>query len=276
MSRNTHTKTLSPIYIEATTLQDAWFQAVYKCIESGRDFIIDRGSYAGEKRLEFDYITVHIKKPGERPLLPQIPGQYNLPNPVEDNYLDDYLPYLMTGELQPGESYTYGERICKYPLTEKQSLLNCEENRDILIQDEGVWKNSSIIVRENGRYYLNQMELLIWTYKNKGFRNNQMVMQVAHPTDMLLQDPPCLRLIDTRVQDGRLNFIIYFRSWDLWGGFPANLAAMQMMKEYIASEIGVEDGEMIVSSKGLHIYNYVWELAEILRGKSIEQFRKGA
>ncbi len=117
------------------------------------------------------------------------------------------------------------------------------------------------------------MELCIWTYKNKGHRNNQMVLQVAHPTDMLLQDPPCLRLIDTRIQDGRLNFIIYFRSWDLWGGFPANLAAMQMMKEYIASEVGVEDGEIIAASKGLHLYNYVWELAECIRGKSIEEFR---
>lgn len=275
MSKNMQNKAFCPIHIEATTLPDAWFQVVYKCIESGRDFTIDRGSYAGEKRLEFDYITVHIKRPGIRPLLPQIPGQYNLPNPVDDNYLDDYLPYLMTGELQPGESYTYGERICKYPLTEKQSCYNSMDNREILIQEDEVWNNSSIIISEHGKYYLNQMELLIWTYKNKGFRNNQMVMQVAHPTDMLLQDPPCLRLIDTRIQDGKLHFIIYFRSWDLWGGFPANLAAMQMMKEYIASEIGVEDGEIIASSKGLHIYNYVWELAEILRGKTIDEFRDG-
>ncbi|TFH37718.1 MAG: thymidylate synthase, partial [Chrysiogenales bacterium] len=132
-----------------------------------------------------------------------------------------------------------------------------------------------IISIEDGKTYLNQMELLIWTYKNKGHRNNQMVLQVAHPADMLLQDPPCLRLIDTRIQDGRLNFIIYFRSWDLWGGFPANLAAMQMMKEYIASEVGVEDGEIIAASKGLHIYRYVWELAECIRGKTIEEFRRG-
>ncbi len=267
---------LVPIHIEATTLPDAWFQAVYKCLETGRDFVIDRGSYAGEKRLEFDFITVHIKKPGERPLIPQIPGQYNLPNPVADDYLNGYLPYLMTGEAKPGESYTYGQRICKYPLSmgDRESYHN-KDFAQILIQDKEAWENRNIIVVEDSKSYLNQMELLIWTYKNKGHRNNQMVMQVAHPTDMLLQDPPCLRLIDTRIQDGRLNFIIYFRSWDLWGGFPANLSAMQMMKEYIASEIGVEDGEIIAASKGLHLYNYVWELAECIRGKTIEEFRNG-
>jgi thymidylate synthase len=267
---------LVPIHIEATTLPDAWFQTVYRCLEQGRDFTIDRGSYAGEKRLEFDYITVHIKKPGERPLIPQIPGQYNLPNPVADEYLNEYLPYLMTGEAKPGESYTYGQRICRYPIPfGGRESYHGRELSHILIQDREVWDNKNIIIEEDGTTYLNQMELLIWTYKNKGHRNNQMVMQVAHPSDMLLQDPPCLRLIDTRIQDGRLNFIIYFRSWDLWGGFPANLAAFQMMKEHIASEVGAEDGEIIAASKGLHIYNYVWELAECIRGKTIEEFRRG-
>jgi thymidylate synthase len=265
----------SPLYIEATSLPDAWFQTVYKCIETGRDFTIDRGSYAGMKRLEFDYVTVHIRFPGARPLLPQIPPQYNLPNPVADDYIDDYLPYLMTGQTKPGESYTYGQRICKYPIPAEFCDYADRRNHDIVIQEEEVWENERIIVRENGRLFLNQIELLIWMYKHKGFRNNQMVLQVAHPSDMVLQDPPCLRAIDTRIQDGRLNFIIYFRSWDLWGGFPANLAGIQTMKEYIASEIGVEDGEMICSTKGLHMYNYVWELAECLRGKTIDDFRQG-
>ncbi|MFC1591808.1 thymidylate synthase [Thermodesulfobacteriota bacterium] len=268
-------KGLAPIHVEATSLPDAWFQTLYKCIEVGRDFVIDKGSFEGQKRLEFDYITAHIKHPGSPPLLPQIPGQYGLPNPVADDYLDDYLPYLMTGALKPGESYTYGQRICRYPLPDEHCSWNTNENTEILIQDKEIWENENIIIRDGQRLYLNQIELLIWTYKNKGFRTNQMVLQVAHPTDMLLTDPPCLRSIDTRIQDGKLHFIVYFRSWDLWGGFPANLAGIQTMKEYIAAEIGVQDGQIIASSKGLHLYNYVWELAECLRGKTIEEFRQG-
>jgi len=60
----------------------------------------------------------------------------------------------------------------------------------------------------------------------------------------------------------------------LWGGFPANLAAIEMMKQYCAECIGVENGEIIACSKGLHIYDYVWELAEIKRGKTIKEFQK--
>ena len=76
-----------------------------------------------------------------------------------------------------------------------------------------------------------------------------------------LSDPPCLRAIDTRIRDDKLNFIVYFRSWDLWAGFPSNLAAIQLLKEYMACEIGVADGELIASSKGLHLYQYAWDLA---------------
>ena len=130
---------------------------------------------------------------------------------------------------------------------------------EILIQDDEAWAQ----VRTSG--FLSQIELLIWTYKNKGYRNNQMVLQVAQPNDMLLKDPPCLRHIDTRIQDGKLHFYPYFRSWDLWGGLPANLGGIQLLKEYVASEIGVEDGEIIASSKGLHIYDYSFDLAKCLR-----------
>jgi thymidylate synthase len=36
----------------------------------------------------------------------------------------------------------------------------------------------------------------------------------------------------------------------------------------MAGEIGLESGETIGVSKGLHIYRYVWELAELRRRKT--------
>lgn len=214
------------IFVEATTLPDAWFQCVWNILDFGREFVIDRGSYAGQKRLEFDYITVHIKKPGERPLLPDIPAQLGIPNPVESDYLDAYLPYLMVNYKEPGEDYSYGSRLA-------------------------------------GGEGIDQIRTVIEIYKEFGHRNNQMIMTIGMPTDIVLTDPPCLRHIDTRIQDDTLHFFVYFRSWDLWGGFPANLGAIQLLKEYMAEEIGVKDGEIIAASKGLHLYDYTFELAKI-------------
>jgi thymidylate synthase len=39
----------------------------------------------------------------------------------------------------------------------------------------------------------------------------------------------------------------------------------------MAREIGVEDGEIIVASKGLHLYDYCWDLAKARVRKSPPQ-----
>ena len=114
---------------------------------------------------------------------------------------------------------------------------------------------------------VNQIEEVIRIYKEKGFGTNQAIMEIGMPSDIKLTDPPCLRLIDTRVRYGKLHFILYFRSWDLWGGFPSNLGGLQLVKQYIAEEIGVGDGEIIAASKGLHLYEYSWELAKMRANK---------
>lgn len=208
-------------FVEARDLPDAWFLCVNRILDVGREYIIDRGSYEGQKRLEFDYVTIHIKYPGQRPLLPDIPPELGIPNPVADGYLEEYLPYLMINKKKSGEDYTYGQ------------------------------------------YLENQIEAVIDMYKRDGYNTNQAYMTVGDPRSIYLKDPPCLRGIDTRISDGKLHFVVYFRSWDLWNGFPANLGAIQMLKEYMASCIGVEDGEIIASSKGLHLYDYIWELAKL-------------
>jgi len=254
-------------FIEARDLPDLWFQAVYQIIENGRKFKIDRGSYAGQERLEYDYFFGHIKFPGTQPLLPDIPASCGIPNPVEEeyilggkNYQRSYIEYIMTGYKEPGESYTYGERLTKTPITGAKRVWWDKGEKEIIDKRE---IDGKIIFEEEGQLYLNQIEWIIDTYKRYGYRNNQMVMQVGHPSDLTLLDPPCLRSIDTRIQDGTLNFFVYFRSWDLWGGMPANLAGIQFLKEYMAGEIGVDDGEMIVESKGLHLYGYAEDLAKL-------------
>ncbi len=194
-------------FIEARDLPDAWFQCIDRILESGKKYTIDRGSYEGQQRLEFDHITVHIKYPGVRPLLPDIPPHLGIPNPVADGYLEEYLPYLMTSTKKEGEDYTYGERLTNYHFYYEEGL--------------------------NDFMHIDQIQGVIEMYKKDGYGTNQACMEIGMPSDIILNDPPCLRLIDTRVSDGYLHFVVYFRSWDLWNGLPANLGAIQLMKEYM-------------------------------------------
>jgi thymidylate synthase len=253
--------------IQARDLPDLWFMAVNDILDHGNRFVINRGSYAGQTRLEYDYFMGHVKYPGTQPLIPDIPPACGIPNPVEHDYIYGgpgydraYIEYLMSARKEPGESYTYGERLTKVPLTGDKLAWWEEGNVEIVDQRE---VDGKAVFEEDGQLYLNQIEWIINTYKEFGQRNNQLVLQVAHPSDLTLLDPPCLRSIDTRIQDDTLRFFVYFRSWDLWNGFPANLAAIQNLKEYMAAELAVKDGEMVVESKGLHLYGYAEDLAKL-------------
>ena len=206
--------------IEARDLSEAWFLCLCKTLTEGHEYRIERGSYAGERRKELDFVVVHIKHPATMPLVPDVPQ--GVPSPSTMEYVESYLPYLMTAHKGEGEQYTYGQ------------------------------------------YLENQIAEVIRMYKEDGYNTNQAFMAVGDSHSLYLSDPPCLRMIDTRIRDGKLNFVVYFRSWDLWAGFPSNLAAIQLLKEYMASEIGVEDGEIVAMSKGLHLYEYSWELAMVV------------
>ncbi len=203
--------------VDARDLSEAWFLCLCKTLTEGHEYKIERGSYRGQQRKELDFVVVQVRHPGTRPLVPDVPQ--GVPPPTSMEYIESYLPYLMTAHKADGEQYTYGQYLEK------------------------------------------QIAEVIKMYKEDGYNTNQAYMSVGNEQSIYLSDPPCLRGIDTRIRDDKLHFIVYFRSWDLWAGFPSNLAAIQLLKEYMSSEIGVDDGELIASSKGLHLYEYTWELA---------------
>ncbi len=232
------------VTIYAMDIPDAWFQCVSNILEHGFKYVIEHGSFVGQTRMEFDFVVVHIKHPYAEPydlMLPQIPPHLNIPNPVANGYVEQYAPYLMTGEKLDGEDYTYGERICKAAVP-------------------------PALRQDSEKPYVDQVEHWI-TVLQKTPHTNQAILQVGMPSDCLLTDPPCLRHIDMRIKDNKLIFYPYFRSWDLWGGFPANLAGIAVLQHYMAERIGVDSGDIIASSKGLHIYGYVEELAKIRTNK---------
>lgn len=239
---------LEPIFIDAFDLDDAWFQCLSKILEEGHVYTIQRGSYEGQRRLEFDFINIRVKRPSHQ-IIPIIPEGMSIPAPTDMDYIQGYLNYLLTGIKTETEDYTYGERLVEPKLRIKDNKEGKEMIKEIPLQ-------------------VNQVEEVINIYKTQGAGTNQAVMEIGMPSDIKLADPPCLRLIDTRVRYGKLHFILYFRSWDLWGGFPSNLGGLQLVKQYMAEEIGVQDGEIIALSKGLHLYEYSWDLAKMRTNKA--------
>ena len=208
-----------PTVIEALNIPEAWWRCMEHLFTDNigwRMYTIDRGSFEGHQRREFDLVVININYPGMAPLVPDVPE--GVPAPTTMEYVNDYLPYLMSDARAKDEEYTYGT------------------------------------------YLTPQIPKIVKMLRNSP-QTNQAFMTVGDPSTIDMTDPPCLRGIQCRVLDGKLHFIVYFRSWDLYAGFPSNLAAIQLLKEYMANEIGIEDGSLNAISPGLHLYDHSWEFA---------------
>lgn len=204
--------------------------------DTGERSHIGSGSYVGTRRWEFDHIRIHVTHPGERPLIPD--HRDGIPNPVTggmEQIQKYYEGYLVGSDKQECETYTYGERIAP------------------------------------------QIPAVLEKFHEGGWGTNQCTIAVAQPSDIFLPDPPCLRLIDFRIypaeglregEQPALHMTVYFRSWDLWGGLPANLAGLRLLQEDMAAALSVEAGEIVAISKGLHLYEDSWNAALRRLGES--------
>ncbi len=212
--------------LEARDLPEAWYLAIKEVVEYGHEYLVDRGSFEKEQRRRELDMFVMLIKHPGFP--PLVP---------------DIPPGL---GLSPPTSIEYVEEYF---------------NRYLM---------SSFKVETEEYTYGQDLEMqvpeVIKMFKDRKYNTNQSCMSVGSAMSIFLKDPQCLRVVQARIRYGKLHFIVYFRSWDLWSGFPSNLAGLQLVKEYILKEIGdldLKDGSIIALSPGLHLYEFAWELADI-------------
>lgn len=251
---------MKPTYIEAKTISDAWFQALYGVLDSNLAYNqqIQKGSFENEQyRLQYPGFMAYIEYPWVD-MVPVIPqgllddkGNAILPPTTEENNLNYFTDYIMNPELAENQTYKYATRL----------LLPVKEVR---VTVDG----KQIIGPTKG-----QLEWVIDMLRNTPL-TNQAVIEIAEPTDIAQcygkdgkLDPPCLRLIDFKViplsQHNHLTVSVYFRSWDLWAGFPVNLAGIELLKQHVANEADLINGPMYAYSAGLHVYGYQEKFARI-------------
>lgn len=174
--------------------------------------------------------------------------------------------YLFSSKLSKNELYTYGARIM-YPINVPWRIMNTDGQLkdnpilECLMQDfsgnqiEEDTKWNGINFSTFPQYYY------LCAYLKTSPQSNQIVMQIAQPEDLALPDPPCLRYIQVKEKEGKLNWFIYYRSWDLWGGLPLNLCGLSVLLDQMCCDTGYEPGKFICQSAGLHLYDHSWSSA---------------
>jgi thymidylate synthase len=236
-----------PFFLNAKTISDAWFQLIYNLFDNAYEQKIQKGSFEKEQyRLQYPGIAVFIEHP-YYDMVPMIPPAMGIPAPTTEEYIEDYfVNYLMNPELSENETYTYASRI--------QSSM------------------------PNGG---TQLERVVAILKETPL-TNQAVIEIATPHDLDIcygkdgkLDPPCLRILDFKVipvgDDMLLTVSAYFRSWDLWAGFPTNLGGIELLKQFVASEAHLKNGCLYAYSAGAHIYGYQEEIARLRTLKTLEK-----
>jgi thymidylate synthase len=244
------------ITVSGTSISDVFHQMLFKFFEKdeAENYInayvtdIDAGSFGKDKmgdeggvqqRLQADLAVAEINYPEARPLGVVFPENSGIPPVCTQESIEEYFSsYLMNAELSKNETYTYGSRILEFPHFTDGGRCGYER------QGAGYTKEK-----------FNQLDWIIKHFKAAP-GNNHCCVEIAKGDDVLLKHAPCLRLISFKIVNGKLNITVFFRSWDFWSGFPTNLGGIQLLNEYVASEIGIKTGKMFAVSDGLHVYTH--------------------
>lgn len=219
---------------EVRDLAEAWTRGLWHFFNYARPILVDEGSFKGHYRLQLDLMIIHVIFPDSGSMIPNVPP--GVPVPTDYPGAADYTVQLMEESSFDRKNLVYGY----------------------------------------GDYVHNQMNWVIKHFRETGFGNNHCHIVVGDPQCYLAYEEgeegkrhsPCLRGLDCKIIDGALHIGFYFRSWDFYSGFPSNIFAVEMMKQYMADEIGVKNGELIAMSMGAHLYDFCWEsVAGVLKQK---------
>lgn len=91
---------------------------------------------------------------------------------------------------------------------------------------------------------------------------NQATIEVGRPEDIVLPDPPCLRVLSWKATPAGLQLSSFWRSWDLYAALPTNLGGLQLLNETMAEWAELSPGPLACYSDGGHIYDHCWKMLD--------------
>ncbi len=144
---------------------------------------------------------------------------------------EEHARSLLTGEKPGDVSYTYGERLNAHPL--------------------------------GG----DQVSRMVEALASRPSTRRAVAVTWLHGVDEASDNPPCLLLVQGDLSGGRYNHTVYFRSHDVYRGWPRNAYGQMVLAHRIVEGLrrrGVEaePGFLTVISSSAHVYEHDWLQAE--------------
>jgi thymidylate synthase len=153
-----------------------------------------------------------------------------------DKDLKEYYQKFFSSEKPKGLSYTYGERLFKYPLRE--------------VKEKWTGEITSTF---------NQIESVIERLKKVPYTRRAIAFTWNVDIDTESESPPCLTQISWNIKNNLLCQTAVIRSNDMFGAWPMNAFALKELQKKIASRLNLEPGSLIIISNSAHIYENNWK-----------------
>lgn len=216
--------------VHETTVIDAWKRVVQNVMRYGTV----KGTQYGMPQKEL--VGVHWVVQGENPSAPELPTDW--PQELCDltgaslSALEEYYPVMLSPDAQPGTSYTYGNRLQRYP---------------------------------NGSTWLDQIEDgIIKQFTSSPDSRRGVATTLVPAIDMDSKEPPCLTQVQCLQSNGAIHLLATFRSHDIFKAAIPNAFALRKLQERVAQSTGFTVGALQITSQSAHIYEADWEQANKL------------
>lgn len=209
---------------------DVWERVVERIMRYGSN----KGSQYGLRQKELIGVSWVISD--ENPLNPELPADWTEGlKKVTGANLDairEYHDVFLSPDTPEGISYTYGNRLMRYP------------------------KPSGFIDQID--------EVVIAQLKSSPDSRRAFGITVVPAIDWNSKEPPCLTQIQCLQTNGKLHLLAVFRSHDIFKAAIPNAFGLRTLQKYIADQTGFELGKLQITSQSAHIYESDWEDAKKL------------
>ena len=207
---------------------DTWTKVVERIMRYG----VVKGTQYGNQQKELVGVTWVVHD--EDPTKPQFPSDW--PKELREvtgatkEAIDEYHAVFLSSKKPKGVSYTYGNRLMRYPLGGKKTI---DQIRRSIIRN----------------------------LKDSPDSRRAVATTLVPEIDALSSEPPCITQVQFLQARGKLNMLVTARSHDIFKAAIPNAFGLRILQQRVATETGFELGALQITSQSAHIYESDWDNA---------------
>ena len=217
--------------VREKTILEAWLRVVERIMRYG----LIKGTQYGYQQRELIGVTWVINN--ENPDSPDLSIASDWPEELKkvigaiEKDIKEYYLVFLSPEPPEGISYTYGNRLMKYPLgTDGKKLDQIEE----------------VIIKQ---------------LKDSPDSRRAVATTLVPEIDAFSKESPCITQLQALQSRGKLHFLATVRSHDIFKAAIPNAFGLRILQKRVCEKLGFELGQLQITSQSAHIYEQDWDNA---------------